>query len=204
MIPEQFLRQSASLWIMRNQKAKYRKLCITVRHKRRPAIIFRKKQSTKKQVPRESGMTEKELRHLSRPELLELLLQQTKEVEQLTEQLEKTERMLRNRYLQIKKAGDLANAVLEINGVMTAAQAAAQQYLDNMAQMEKETSARCERMLLAARREAARILKEAREAAAVDRMGTGAVRTPQSVRGNAEIGRPHAGTVQPSPKRKNQ
>jgi len=45
--------------------------------------------------------------------------------------------------------------------VMEAAQAAAQQYLDNIAQMERETAERCEKMLSDARQEAERILQGA-------------------------------------------
>ena len=159
------------------RKPKY-KICVPVCCRRRTAIILKKSQSKKKQVLPESGMTDKELKRLSRSELLELLLQQTKEVERLTIQLEKTEKMLCNRYLQVQKAGDLANAVLAINGVMTSAQEAAQQYLDNIQQMEKDTSVRCAKMLLAARREAARILKEAKETAAVSRPRAGSVQAP--------------------------
>ena len=85
-------------------------------------------------------MTEKELKHLSRAELLELLLLQTKETERLMKKLEKADRMLSDRYLQVEKAGDLAHAVLEVNGIMEAAQAAAQQYLDNIIRMEQETA----------------------------------------------------------------
>lgn len=83
-------------------------------------------------------MTEKELKRLSRSELLELLLIQTKETERLTKELEETKKLLSDRYLRIEKAGDLAHAVLEINGVMAAAQAAAKQYLDNIVRMEQE------------------------------------------------------------------
>lgn len=92
-------------------------------------------------------MTDKELKRLSRAELLELLLEQTKKVERLQKKLEEAEAALEDRRLRINNAGNLAQAVLEINGVMEAAQAAAAQYLENMAAMEAETKARCERML---------------------------------------------------------
>lgn len=46
---------------------------------------------------------------------------------------------------------------------MEAAQAAARQYLDNMARLEAETKERCEKMLRDARQEADRILREANE-----------------------------------------
>lgn len=110
-------------------------------------------------------MTEKELKRLSRTELLELLLAQTKETERLQKKLEKAEILLSDRYLQVQKAGDLAHAVLEINGVMDSAQAAAQQYLDNIRRMEHETKQRCEKMLADARKEAEQLRWEVLEPA---------------------------------------
>lgn len=110
-------------------------------------------------------MTEKELKRLSRTELLELLLAQTKETERLQKKLEKAEILLSDRYLQVQKAGDLAHAVLEINGVMDSAQAAAQQYLDNIRRMEHETKQRCEKMLADARKEAEQHRREVLEPA---------------------------------------
>lgn len=104
-------------------------------------------------------MKENELKRLSRAELLELLLIQTKETERLQKKLEIAEAKLTDRYLKVQNAGDLAHAVLEINGVMETAKAAAQQYLDNIIQMEKETKLRCEQMLADARKEAAQIQK---------------------------------------------
>ena len=99
-------------------------------------------------------MTEKEFKKLSRAELLELLLGQTREVEKLRERLEKTETLLSDRYIRVLEAGDLAHAVLSINGVMEAAQAAAQQYLDNIRIMEEQTRVRCTQMLEEAKAEA--------------------------------------------------
>ncbi len=95
-------------------------------------------------------MTEKELKRLSRSELLELLLQQTREREQLEKRLEEAERKLEDRQLQLEKAGDIAQAALAINGVMEAAQAAAQQYLENIERMERATRRRCDEMLIKA------------------------------------------------------
>lgn len=99
-------------------------------------------------------MTDKELKRLSRAELLEMLLEQTKKVEQLQEKLARAEAELKDRRIRLNNAGNLAQAVLEINGVMEAAQAAANQYLENMAAMEAETKARCQRMLQEAARQA--------------------------------------------------
>lgn len=106
-------------------------------------------------------MTEKELKKQSRAELLELLLLQTKESERLRSQLEKAQQHLADRQLQVQEAGNLANAVMAVNGVMEAAQAAAQQYLDNLARMDAQAKARGDKLLEEARQEAGRIRMEA-------------------------------------------
>jgi len=95
-------------------------------------------------------MKKKELKRLSRAELLELLLLQTKETERLQAELDEARRALEDRNLRLSKTGDLAQAVLEINGVMTSAQAAAEQYLENIARMEAETRERCQGIIAAA------------------------------------------------------
>ena len=104
-------------------------------------------------------MTEKDLKWLNRSELLELLLVQTQETERLKSDLEAARAQLAERELRLEKAGDLAQAALAVNGVMEAAQAAAQQYLDNIARMERETAEKCEKMLLRARQELDRARK---------------------------------------------
>ena len=108
-------------------------------------------------------MTDKELKRLSRAELLELLLMQTRESEHLKMQLEAARRELEDREIRIREAGNLADATLAVNGVLESAQKAAQQYLDNIARMEQETKLRCQRMLLEASGEAEKIKLEAAE-----------------------------------------
>ena len=92
-------------------------------------------------------MADKDLKRLSRTELLELLLQQTRERERLEQKLEEVQRQLADRQIRLEKAGDIAHATMEINGVMAAAQAAARQYLENMERLERQTRQRCEQML---------------------------------------------------------
>lgn len=103
----------------------------------------------------------KKLQKLSRMELLELLLEQTSENEKLRDKLQKAEEVIANRYLAVMKAGDLANAVLAINDVMDSAQRAAQQYLDNIAEMERQTQEKCARLLADAEAEAKKIVYDA-------------------------------------------
>ena len=77
-------------------------------------------------------MTDQELRKLSRKDLLELLLAQSRERDALRTELEQARAALRDRQLHIEQAGSIAEAALRLNGVFEAAQAAAQQYLDNI------------------------------------------------------------------------
>lgn len=108
-------------------------------------------------------MTDKELKKLSRADLLELLLIQTKETELLRQKLEAAEKALEQRQIRMTELGSLAEAMVEVNGVMAAAQAAAEQYLENIKAMEQETKSRCAEMIQVAWDEAQEILKNAQQ-----------------------------------------
>lgn len=108
-------------------------------------------------------MTNKELKKLSRADLLELLLVQTREAERLKKKLLAAEKELEERQIRMSTVGTLAEAMVEVNGVMAAAQAAADQYLENISAMEAETRRRCDQMIQAAQAEARRILTEAKQ-----------------------------------------
>lgn len=75
-------------------------------------------------------MTDKELRRLSRAELLEMLISQVKENEILREKLAGAEARLDSRMLEIQDVGTLAEAAMRLNAVFASADAAAKQYLD--------------------------------------------------------------------------
>ena len=72
-------------------------------------------------------MTDKELRRLSRTDLLEMLLEQSKEVERLQQELAEARQQLEERRIMTEEAGSIAEAALRINRVFEAAQAAADQ-----------------------------------------------------------------------------
>lgn len=111
--------------------------------------------------PRQDGqkkgddvMTEQELRSLSRKELLEMMIEQGKELEfvkaeyekdleflkaehekeitSLKAELEDARKALQKREIAINEAGSIAVAALQVNGVFEAAQAASQQYIENI------------------------------------------------------------------------
>jgi hypothetical protein len=103
-------------------------------------------------------MTERELRRLSRTDLLELLVAQRRENEQLRCILDQTQAQLADRTIQIDKAGSIAEASLQLSGIFNAAQDSCQYYMDNIRllserqsqvcqQMEQETKEKCDRMV---------------------------------------------------------
>lgn len=113
-------------------------------------------------------MTDQELRKLSRTSLLEMLVQQGRELEQVRSQLREARLELDSRRIETAKAGSIADAALALNRVFRAAQDAADQYLLNIeeksceadrlleqtrfrcAEMETEAQNRCQAMLQAA------------------------------------------------------
>lgn len=108
-------------------------------------------------------MTDKELRKLSRAELLEMLITVSKENEMLRTQIEKQDTLLKEREISLSRAGSIAEAALELNGVFTAAEAAAAQYLENVRGQEDI----CQRMEEGAKEEAEKIVAEAQQRAGV-------------------------------------
>ena len=80
-------------------------------------------------------MDTKDLKKLNRKQLLELLLEQTKRVEELEELLRIAQDKMNERILAETEAGSIAEAALRLNGVFEAAQAAADQYVANVKRM---------------------------------------------------------------------
>ena len=84
-------------------------------------------------------MTEKELRRLSRRELLEMLITRTIENERLTEELQQARKELSDREFIQERAGSMAEAALQLNGVFEAADRAAREYLETIRRMAEES-----------------------------------------------------------------
>lgn len=77
-------------------------------------------------------MTDKELKKLSRAELLEMLLEQSKELEFTKQQLEIANKRLEERTIVLKQSGNIAEAALRLNGIFEAAQKAADDYIESI------------------------------------------------------------------------
>lgn len=119
-------------------------------------------------------MTEQELKKLRRSDLLELLLDVTREKEQLQQELEQVRAQLNSKTIAIASAGSLAEAALQLNGVLEAAQNACEQYTWNIRQrssqqeaicdqMERETQERCDKMERETQKRCDQMLRQAKE-----------------------------------------
>ena len=104
-------------------------------------------------------MATKDLKKLSRAELLELLIEQTDENRKLTEEIDELRKKLADKILTCDESGSLAEAAIKLNGVFEAAQAACDQYIANIhfynnADAVAKTEEQCEKMIADARAEA--------------------------------------------------
>lgn len=107
-------------------------------------------------------MTEKELRRLSRADLLEMLIAQSEELREVKERLAAAETALASRIIEINNAGSIAEASLHLNGVFEAAQAACAQYTESIRSLNKRTELICRQMEKDSRRQADSLLEETR------------------------------------------
>ena len=89
-------------------------------------------------------MTEKELKRLTRADLLEMLIAQSEELRQVKERLK------------------TAEASLRLNGVFEAAQAACEQYTENIRLLSERSQLVCRRMEEESREQAERLLEQTR------------------------------------------
>ena len=110
-------------------------------------------------------MTEKELRKLNRYQLLELLVMQSTQVQDLQKQLEEARRELDSRDIQMTVVGSIAEASVQVGGLLEAAQKTADVYLDAVKErieiMETEATRRAEQIMEEARQKAQRIIEDA-------------------------------------------
>lgn len=93
-------------------------------------------------------MNDKKLRKISKKELLEILLEQAKKIEELEKELEKTQKKLNSKRILVEEAGTLAEASLKLNNIFEIAQQSADQYLFNVKEkckkIENDTKKACQ------------------------------------------------------------
>ena len=99
-------------------------------------------------------MTEREMKAMSKAQLMEAMTALTREKDELNERVEKLTAQLKearekaaSRADALKSAGSIAEASMALNGVFSAAQAAADQYVEEVKRLREETEAACAAML---------------------------------------------------------
>ena len=135
----------------------------------------------KKAAAPRSSLNDKQIQRLKRGELLEILIESSRENEKLRGQVDSLNSeiaglngKLSDRKIRLDKAGNLAEAALALNGVFDVAQAAAQQYLDNLQELcereeencvrkEKQVEALVERLLADTNKKCSDMTKAAEE-----------------------------------------
>lgn len=105
---------------------------------------------------------EKPLRRMTRSELLELLLDQTKRVEELEKELAERDSALIDRSINIENAGSIAEAALKLNGVFEAAEESARQYVENIRTLSERQKIMLDNAEKAAKERAAEIIEKAK------------------------------------------
>lgn len=110
-------------------------------------------------------MTDRDLKKLSRAELLELLIKLSEENEALSVKMDGLQKSLEDKQLHFQDVGSIAEAALRVNGIFEDAQRAAEQYLENVkhvndaAQAEADaliarTQEKCDAMIVQAKKTA--------------------------------------------------
>ena len=114
-------------------------------------------------------MTEKEMKKLNRYQLLELLILQSNQVNTLQEQLTQAQKMIDSRDIQMTVVGSIAEASVQLGGVLEAAQRTADIYLnavqERVALIEERAGQEAERIVQEAREQAMRIIEDAEKRA---------------------------------------
>ena len=84
---------------------------------------------------------DKELRKMSRIELIEIIYTFLQKEEELRAQIDDLKGQLEDRQIRTENAGSIADAALQINKIFEAAQSAADQYMESVYQTDKSVLA---------------------------------------------------------------
>lgn len=105
-------------------------------------------------------MNNKELKKLSRRELVDIIYQMKKNEQQMQEEIAALQAELQDRRIRLSEAGSIAQAAVNISQVLTAAQQTADLYLQEITAMREETERECAAMLEEARSKVRSIFAE--------------------------------------------
>ena len=109
-------------------------------------------------------MTDKEFKRLSRAQLIEIIYRLQLELDKVNEEKQQLASELADKRLRLQRAGNIADAAIEINNCFRSAQNAAEQYLNEIKVIREETEAEHHRILAQAQAEAEAMITEAKKA----------------------------------------
>ena len=94
-----------------------------------------------------NAMINKDLKRLSRRELVDVIYQMKKNEEQLQEKIASLEEALEEKRIRLSSAGSIAEAAVDITNVFSAAQSTADIYLQEIQTMRENADKECKRMI---------------------------------------------------------
>ena len=113
-------------------------------------------------------MTDKEFKRLSRSQLIDIIYQLQLKQKELEDENKKLKSELADKRIRMHQAGNIAEASLAVHKVMEAAQAAADQYLEEIRLMKIEAEKACRIVVEKAQRATADMAQYAGDDAAVE------------------------------------
>lgn len=108
-------------------------------------------------------MVGKELKKLSRRELVDIIYQMKKNEQQMQEEIAALQELLQDKRIRVSVAGSIAEAAADITQIFSTAQMTADLYLHEIACMKADTQRECAKMLEDARKQVQDILEDGAE-----------------------------------------
>ena len=109
-------------------------------------------------------MVGKELKKLSRRDLVDVIYQMKKNEQRMQEKIDALENALAEKRIRISAAGSIAEAAVDLTQIFSAAQATADLYLHEISCMKEDALAECQKIIGDAQRKAEEIIATAKQA----------------------------------------
>lgn len=111
-------------------------------------------------------MEVKDLKKMSKTDLYNIICEKEKQITDLNFEIEELKLQLQDNKIELEKTGSIADAAVQISGVLDAAQKAADVYLENVKQQAENQKKVLDDEIAAAKIQAEQIVKDAEVAAA--------------------------------------
>ena len=105
-------------------------------------------------------MISKELKRLSRRELVDIIYQLKKNEQEMQEEIESLKNELQDKRIRISTAGSIADAAMSVTNVFSTAQMTADLYLREISYMKENTEKECEKKIEDAEKKVKKILAD--------------------------------------------